>query len=203
MKKKIMAVVVAAMMICVMMVTASAAPSPSVSEVPSATAVTASGAAVEVTITAVTAEKAPAALKEAHREIVAAASVDAFLESVGVEVKEENLAVQSIFDVEVDVQPGEVVKVTFAIPSVKSGDVVVVLHKGDNGWESLPVVVADGSVTATFADFSPVVILTQSDAPAGDVQSPQTGDMTSVVLACGILVFAVAVAFSLKRRAEA
>ena len=203
MKKKIMAVVVAAMMICVMMVTAGAVPSPSITEVPSATAATADGTAVEVNITAVTAEEAPAELKEVFEEIVAAPSVDAFLESTGVEVEEENLAVQSVFDVKVDVKPGETVNVTFEVPSVKSGDAVVVLHKGEKGWESLPVVVADGKVTATFADFSPVVILTQNDAPAGDVQSPQTGDMTSTVLACGILVFTAAVVFSLKRRAEA
>lgn len=83
------------------------------------------------------------------------------------------------------------VDVTFTnIAGVKAGAAVVVLHQKSNGeWEVLPAkATADGTVVATFKEFSPVAIVvatvTYSDAttpstPSTDttVRSPQTSDI--------------------------
>lgn len=55
--------------------------------------------------------------------------------------------------------------VAFEIDAVKSGDDIVVLHKNSSGkWETLTENHTEGSVTATFESFSPVVIMSKSSA---------------------------------------
>ena len=232
MKKKFLAITAVVMMFCFMAVSANAAspslpsyddddddtptgtivmpkPAPETDKDKAATAETADGKKVDVKVLTVNSEAAPAELKEAYKEITSAPSVEKFLESAGIAVEEKNLAVESVLDVSVDVPAGTTVDVTFKLPNIKAGDTVVVLHKGANGWEKLPAVVKDGEVIATFASFSPVAILVETEpavapdtgANTGTVKSPQTGDYTYSVIACGVAVLAAAVVFTKKRHA--
>ncbi len=63
--------------------------------------------------------------------------------------------------------------ITFAIPEVKSGEKIIVLHWNGQRWENASVsnvVVANGSVTATFTNLSPVAfvrITEKATAPSG------------------------------------
>lgn len=82
---------------------------------------------------------------------------------------------------------GKAVDVKIAVTGVKAGQVVKVLHqKADGTWESLPVVkVENGSVTATFTSFSPVIVVYD--------EAPGTGSQTPVVL-IGMMVLAIVAA---------
>lgn len=111
------------------------------------------------------------------------------------------------FEISGTIEEGKVAVITFEVAGVKSGDDVVVLHKGARGWEPRPATAGNGTVTAEFESFSPVVIYVKANTsqpvpeqpaveqpapqqPAGTV-SPKTAD-TSVVFVAGVAVIAVA-----------
>lgn len=88
----------------------------------------------------------------------------------------ENAASKSILaalDVSVpsvtDDQLTQGVTVTFAVPGVRAGGSYVVFHqKADGTWEQLAATIADGSVSATFYSFSPVVVVEVELAASND-----------------------------------
>ena len=97
----------------------------------------------------------------------AAEAVKAVKEKFGVDVTVEatgdvKVTAAIVAAVEIDATiTGDKADIAIAVPEVKAGETVIVLHqKADGTWEQLPVVeVANGKVTATFTSFSPVVIV--------------------------------------------
>lgn len=79
------------------------------------------------------------------------------------------------------------ITVTFSVAGVKAGDTITVLHKKTDGtWENLPGTVGNGTVTATFTSFSPVVFVRTAaaatdSAPKKD-KVPNTGETDMTVL---------------------
>lgn len=80
------------------------------------------------------------------------------------------------------------VTVTFNVSTVKAGDTIEVLHETSTDvWEVLNPIVADGTVTATFHSFSPVLFVkltggnvlpsadTTAEANSTSTTSPKTG----------------------------
>ena len=65
--------------------------------------------------------------------------------------------------------------IKFNVAGVTANSNIKVLHqKADGTWESVPVVVSNGSVTATFTSLSPVVIVEVATSTTG--ASPKTGE---------------------------
>lgn len=97
----------------------------------------------------------------------AAEAVKAVKEKFGVDVTVEatgdvKVTAAIVAAVEIDATiTGDKADIAIAVPDLKAGETVIVLHqKADGTWEQLPVVeVANGKVTATFTSFSPVVIV--------------------------------------------
>ena len=238
MKKKALALAMSLVMMCGLAITANAAPSVQVEAAPAvSTATTASGAVIapeDLTVTAVkdVAElpaAAAAELKQAHQEIVSAATVEEFISNAGLtqavdtvlatfkadtnkEVAAEELTVHSMFDVSAsgaakkELEENGSVTITFSVPELKNGQFAVVLHMGKDGWEVVPSTTANGTVSATFTSLSPVVIMVEEavTASAGTVTSPKTGDMNlELVMVSGAVMSAAALAFCLKRRTVA
>ena len=81
-------------------------------------------------------------------------------EAVVSDLAPENSGVIAAADVEVEGADGST-DVTFTIPGIESDDTITVLHKNESTgvWESLETASGEDTVTATFTDFSPVVIL--------------------------------------------
>ena len=103
------------------------------------------------------------------------------------------------------------VKVTANIASVKAGDTVLVVHvKADKSVEYLDNTVADGKVTFTMTSYSPVVIYkvtmpaidtTTAAAATTNVVSAKTGEAMSIALLAAIALGAAAVVCARKARA--
>lgn len=106
---------------------------------------------------------------------------------------------------------------TFAVNGVAAGDSIVILHWNGTEWEKItPSSVADGKVTATFSSFSPVVIVKLATetglvvdptaipgwgSPQGNaaatttatsetVASPQTGETASILPLLAVICMA-------------
>lgn len=140
---------------------------PSVSKLPTAT--TASGAAVTVRNTS------SQYTLQASSELAAVA---------GISEEEANSYSAAAT---MDVHSNEAGDVTLNIVGIKAGDSVIVLHKCSiHGWEKLPATVSNGAVTATFHNFSPVVVFVKAGAA-----SPKTAD-AGVTTAAIIAVIAIA-----------
>ena len=80
-------------------------------------------------------------------------------------VETTNYAPVATLEVSGTIEDGKTAVITFAVVGVKSGDDVVVLHKGANGWDQRPATAGDGTVTAEFTSFSPVVIFVKANTP--------------------------------------
>ena len=229
MKKNLSALLLTAALACALMVPAGAVnvPSATVDTAPAVSgAVSSDGTAIpsgDISVTAVQdmnalpAEEA-AMFQEAYQEITSSGSVAEFLDNAGLSgavnealagttVSAQDLSVQSMFDVGASGTAAEIlaangsVDITFNVPGVQANSVVVVVHYNGSSWDVRPSTCANGTVTATFTSLSPVAILVdQPAAAAGYVMSPQTSDMNlDGVLACGVLLCAGALVYSLKR----
>lgn len=81
-----------------------------------------------------------------------------------------------------DLSAKETGEIKIYIAGLKKSDEVIVLHKCSvHDWEELPSKSGDGFVTATFHNYSPVVVFVKADA-----KSPKTADTgitTAVVVA--------------------
>lgn len=212
MKRKILTLALCAATALALAVNAGAVPSVTGDPAPSVSAAAASDGTViptsDLTVTAVQdAASLPAqaadVLNTAYQEIVSAPSTSAFLADNGLTaaveqaltntgVKTGDLAPASMFDVSVSGAAAQVlaakgnVTVSFAMPGVKAGSTVVVLHLAVSGWEVVPSSAGDGSVSATFTSLSPVAILTGTGSASGLDTSLQTSDVNlAAPLICG------------------
>lgn len=185
------------------------------------------GAEVDVTVTAAPVEPkvaraASTAAEELVKKLVAENRIPV------VENHEAKANVLAATDVTVDttnIDASKGVVITFAVPGLvrEPGKYYVVMHlRSDGVWETLDADVSNGTVTATFTSFSPVVIVevaqqqvsnnsnnnsnnnsstTPTAAPATTEavpQSPQTGDVVPFAAVLAIVCVAGA-AFSAKR----
>ena len=238
MMKKAISLAISLVMMCGLTITANATPSVQVSAAPAvSTAITASGAVIsaeDLTVTAVKdAAELPAAaaaeLKQAHQEILRAATVQEFLSNAGLDqamdavlvtfqsaagqaVSAEDLTVHSLFDVSAsgaaqkELEKNGSVTITFSVPELQNGQFAVVLHMTQEGWEVVPSTTGHGTISATFTSLSPVVVLVEHarTASVGIVTSPKTGDLElEPVMVSGAVMSAAALAFCLKRRIAA
>ncbi len=170
MKKKFISVL-AALMVLAMGTTVSAA-SPTTDE---QKAETYKEAVSEVK----TADGTAVTVKAATTEQVKAAETAA--EQIKTEQKAETVTVKAVVDVDITLAEGETATLTFAVPSVKAGANIQVLHWDGAKWESGSVngvKVEDGKVTATFSKLSPIAIVEvqQVAAAAGEVYNPGAHD---------------------------
>lgn len=164
MKRKITAVLAALMVMSMGTVTAFAATSPTTENTQAADY---AAAVEEVTIEGV----GPVEIAAVTDEEVTAAQQEA----AKLATSDTTATIKAIIDVKAD-NGG---KATFAVPSVKAGANIVILHLGANGWETItPDSVEEGKVTATFTSFSPVVIveLAAKGGSTGETYNPGSYD---------------------------
>ena len=153
MKKKIMGVILAAMMVSMMGMSALAAPSKCIDSVVTETekAVDKNGNAVEVKISDV-----PEANKAAADEIKNVAKVKEVLKDSFVEGME-------VVDVREVTVTGDNVEfpltITFKVPGVLETTKVAVLHYVDGAWKQETAKAGQGTITATFRFFNHRLLL--------------------------------------------
>lgn len=223
MKKKLLAVLAAVMTVVSSLGTAMAAPSPTntVSVTGGAT-ITVNGQRVTVTAEQLEEATTITAVSSAVEAIFADMNDEAALEeALGEEIaaQVEGMAVAQLFDLSLDME-FDSVTLTLQVSGVSAGDTVKVLHQKHSGaWELItPDSVANGSITVTFTELSPVAILvdkasggtsgggtsgsgTSGSGTSGSgtkkpgTTSPKTGtDMTPIAIAAvafaGLAVFA-------------
>lgn len=81
------------------------------------------------------------------------------------------------------------ITVTFQVPDIAAGDIVFLLHYNGTAWETInPVAVADGAVAANFTSFSPVAIVKVKVDNAAT--APQTGAAFPVAGVVAIIALA-------------
>ena len=179
MRKKLIALLGAAVLTLGMSVTAFAAPSPKADVV----ANTASGQKITVETlqnyaknTTLKTDVAGASIAQVEKT-KAATLASAAEKQVGT-----NATIASMVDISVPAGTGEA-SFTLGVPSLVSGQSVTVLHlKSDGSIEKLPVsAVSNGSVTFTMTSYSPVAVVVNATAPV-------TGEANMAV----ILVIALA-----------
>ena len=117
--------------------------------------------------------------------------------------KDEKVEVLDVKNVEIEGDASLVkfpLTITFKVNGIKAGDKVILLHyvSDEKGWEKLDTVTGNGTVTATFNSLSPVAFIKLADAAT---TSPSTGEPVSLMLAgAAVVVGTVGAAVSKKRR---
>lgn len=194
MKKKIMGVILAAMMVSMMGMSALAAPSKRIDSVVTETekAVDKNGNAVEVKISDV-----PEANKAAADEIKNVAKVKEVLKDSFVEGME-------VVDVREVTVTGDNVEfpltITFKVPGVLETTKVAVLHYVDGAWKQETAKAGQGTITATFDSLSPVAFGVDKNTAASSSTSPKTGESMAVTMAAVVVVVAAAGAFAFRKK---
>ena len=179
--KKLAGVVLAAVMVCAMGMSALAAGSPSTDL--KATGTDSNSNAVEVVVRETT--------QEAPDTTIIKGLVNNYTDT---------MKIAALKDVSV-IGTGQVdypVTITFSYPGVNINTKVAVLHWSGTEWENIDATAGDGTITAKFFDLSPVAIIvdsatmTQPSAGTGSgATSPNTGE-SSVVFALGIVALVAA-----------
>lgn len=114
---------------------------------------------------------------------------DAFAKHLGDSAKEYTAAVA------VDIEGQGPGNYTISVPNVKSGAAVIILHKlSDGTYEIIEGTVVNGTVTAYFKSFSPVIIFVKASAV-----SPKTADASLTTAACVAMLAAAGLAISKKK----
>ncbi len=160
--KKVVAVLLAAVLTVGASMTAFAAPSPSASGVGVSSATDKNGNAVEVSISTNFADPA----EQAAADELISAPETVLTEVLGADVA-ANADVLSVMDVTVPEGTQFPVTLTFNVPGVTAGSDVYVLHYNGSAWENIAAKAGDGTVTATFTSLSPVAIVVADAAGAG------------------------------------
>lgn len=193
MKKKLISLAGAVMLVVAMATSAMAAPVSSVQEsiMPE----------IKGEIVASNGDKVTATISETTQ------SIDLKDEAVSKLVADvKNATVHSIFDVTLDNEAvfanGGSVKIPFTVAGIAGKDVVV-LHYNGTAWEVVTSTVSGNVVTATFTSLSPVAIVV-GDAQTGGgtqggVQSPETGMGFETIAVMGVALCAVVFFFSVKK----
>ncbi len=211
--------ILAALLAMVLILTVSAVaidfePSVEVKEIPALSVKDAEGNDLEIGVTGLSVvsykdkealpDEAKKILEDAHKELVDAATLNELVAGTDV----ENPSVYALADVEAFNDVAAVLEqgpitITFGIAGIKADDVVVVLHKSDiRGWEKLPCVVGEETVTVTVTDLSPFAFIVQGEAEVapGGPDSPKTGvEDNSGIAVIALVITAAAAAVVLKK----
>ena len=173
MRKRIFALLSAAVLSVAMTVTAFAAPSPSADKIASTTSgqvISQQTLAVFVKDTTLKTSVSGAKIEQVDSK-EAATLVKSSNELVG-----DNATIATMVDISVPAGTGSA-EFTLEIPSLVSGQSVTVLHlKKDGSVEKLPVSsVKNGSVTFTMTSYSPVAVVVNAAAP-------KTGEVNTMLI---------------------
>lgn len=173
MRKRIFALLSAAVLSVAMTVTAFAAPSPSADKIASTTSgqvISQQTLAVFVKDTKLKTSVSGAKIEQVDNK-EAATLVKSSNELVG-----DNATIATMVDISVPAGTGSA-EFTLEIPSLVSGQSVTVLHlKKDGSVEKLPVSsVKNGSVTFTMTSYSPVAVVVNAAAP-------KTGEVNTMLI---------------------
>lgn len=195
MKKRLIALFSAALLVAGMTMTVAAAPSPAATGVVTGIekAVNKDNVAVEVV-----AENLPA--DQYATEIAYIKNVDNLKKELGSSYKDgmaiiDTKNVRVVGDASLIAWP---VTITFTAKSIKATDDVVMLHYNvtDSKWEVIKATAGDGTITGTFNSLSPVVFV-----KAGAATSPTTGEPISLMVAgVAVVAGAIGTAASKKRK---
>ena len=193
MKKKLISLAGAMMLVVAMAASAMAAPAPSVDEsiVPEIKGeiVASNGTVVKAEDITIGESKVALDLKdEAVSKLVA-------------DVK--NAKVHSIFDVTLAnadkrFANGGTVKIPFSVAGIAGKDVKV-LHYNGTAWEVVPSSVSGNVVTATFTSLSPVAIVVGDAQTGGVVEDDDLGMGFETIAVMGVALCAVVFFFSVKK----
>ena len=202
--KKWCGLVMAAVMVCAMGMTAFAANSPTSTGVVNkiTSAVDKNGNSVDVEIT-----EMPEEYKEVAQEIK---NIDKVKELLGNQFV-DGMEVVDVRNVEVIGDASLIewpIIITFEVPGVLSTTKVAVLHYSDEkkAWEVVPSKAGNGTIEATFDSLSPVAFVvdknTSASAAGSDsVTSPKTGEgMTASILGISAIVLFAGAVVCLRRR---
>ncbi len=197
MKKRVMALICAAMLVGSMSLTALAAPSVSGEVVKEETtqATTKDNVKVDVVVQKVSEEN-----QKKADEIKDTANLKKELEKHN--AYEAGMKVVDVKEVKVtgtisaDQWP---ITITFKVNGVKAGDKVICLHWTGTEWEKIDTTTGEGTVSAKFNSLSPVAFV---KVDTGSTTSPTTGEPIMVVWAIAAIVAGVAgIAYTSKKRA--
>lgn len=172
MKKKLLTLVLSAVLCLGMSVTAFAAPSPTVSTSAGVAVVNGQNVSVNVTpgfgsslstnqstvVNDLQAQIANKGTEAAYKDLIASKT----------SAKVSSISATGVVDIQapagVDISAG--VPITFSANGIKPGDTIIVLHlKADGTWESISATAGDGVITGTFTSLSPVVYMKVTLAP--------------------------------------
>lgn len=203
MKKRVMALICAAMLVGSMSLTALAAPSVSggvVTGIDKATDKNGNAVDVEGADAKVVVEKLPTEYAEKETYIKDEANLKKELGSAyktGMKVLDvKNVKIVGGESVAASLVP---VTITFKVTGVKTGDTVICLHWTGSDWEKLDTVTGEGTVKVTFNSLSPVAFI---KVDTGSTTSPTTGEPIMVVWAIAAIVAGAAgIAYTSKKRA--
>lgn len=127
---------------------------------------------------------APAAVKNEATNVLASVA----------SVKAADFSAVATLEVSGTIEAGKTATIKFEVPGVKATDTVVVLHKAASGWEKVPATAANGSISAEFTSFSPVVIFVKAGAA-----SPKTADASLTTAACVAMLAVAGLVISKKK----
>lgn len=185
--KKIVGLLLTAVLVLGMSTVAFAAPSKSTTV---SDCTTKEGAVITHAATAITTEVAKAAgieTKADGKMQIAATEVKKITETLkaaNVVKADEKIQVLDVFNVEQPVSfDGN--PIWISIPGVTWQEGLVVLHFQDGAWTALPTKNENGVVKAQFSKFSPtaIAIVEKATTSTGDVTAPKMGEGNTVVFA--------------------
>lgn len=197
MKKRVMALICAAMLVGSMSLTALAAPSVSGGVVKEETtqATTKDNVKVDVVVQKVSEEN-----QKKADEIKDTANLKKELEKHN--AYEAGMKVVDVKEVKVTGTISAAqwpITITFKVNGVKAGDKVICLHWTGTEWEKIDTTTGEGTVTAKFNSLSPVAFV---KVDTGSSTSPTTGEPIMVVWAIAAIVAGAAgIAYTSKKRA--
>ena len=194
MKKRLIALFSAALLVAGMTMTVAAAPSPAATGVVTGIekAVNKDNVAVEVVAEDLSAD-------QYATEMAYIKNVDNLKKELGTAYK-DGMAIIDTKNVKVVGEASLIawpVTITFTAKSIKATDDVVMLHYNETNkaWEVIKATVGDGTITGTFNSLSPVVFV-----KAGAATSPTTGEPISLMVAGAAVLMGAAGAVVSKKR---
>ena len=168
--KKVVALLMAAVMTVGMATVAFAAPSPAATTGNVSEATDKNGNKVEVTVS----DNFTAAEQPSLNEIKKDAA--AVLEEVVPAVNAADYKLATVKEVTVPAGTVFPVKITFNVDGVTAGSKVIVLHYVNGAWQQESVVAGNGTITVTLNSLSPIAIYVEANgAVAGNGNGSATG----------------------------
>ena len=130
--------------------------------------------------------------------------LDGVLDEAGVEEEAEDVVVSGIYGANTLPESGSdgYIYHTVEVEGLEKGDTAYVLAFIKGEWVNVTVEVLDGKITAKFPEKAPYVVITDKDVqpPAGDGDSPKTGEAAVVPVLVVVAAAAAGMAVTTRRR---